>query len=68
MSTSNVPLRDTDEPIARAIAEPAPTHDHMGRPVTESKMAAFRHDLPYMLGMAGLLVFLVGALAGWWGR
>jgi hypothetical protein len=61
----SVELADTDETIARATD---PTHDHMGRRIVGSKSEALKQDLPYMVGMVLLLVFLVGALAGFWGR
>lgn len=55
-------LTDTDETISRATAPTPPAP----RPVTSGEL--WRRDLPYMLGMIPLIVFLIGALAGWWGR
>ncbi|MGG5808751.1 hypothetical protein [Falsiroseomonas sp. CW058] len=61
-------LGDTDETIARAIHDRNDTHDHMGRRHAVSLGDAFRMDLPWIAGVLLLIVFLVGALAGFWGR
>jgi len=42
--------------------------DHMGRRHAATVGEAFRQDLPWILGLVGLLVFMIGALAGFWGR
>ena len=56
-------LADTDETIARAVAA-EDTHDHMGRRRVNTAGEAFAQDWPYILGMVGLIVFLVFALSG----
>lgn len=61
-------LTDTDMPHAASQGRAAVERDHMGRPVVTSWSEALKHDLPWMLGMAAVTVFVIGALAGYWGR
>lgn len=55
-------LADTDETIARAVAD---THDHMGRRHAATVGEAFAQDWPYVLGVIALLAFVIFALAGY---
>jgi hypothetical protein len=64
-------LIETEQVYADAdagVSHHPPTKDHMGRPIAESWRDALKHDAPWMAASVVLLVFLVGALAGFWGR
>jgi len=46
-------------------ADSAAGMDHMGRKKVSSVAEAFRQDLPWMLGLVALVVFLIGAMSGY---
>ncbi len=58
-------LVDTDVPIASAVAD---THDHMGRRHVTTVGEAFAQDWPWIIALMLLMVFMIGALGGYWGR
>ncbi|MBU8537536.1 hypothetical protein [Falsiroseomonas tokyonensis] len=47
------------------MSETQETHDHMGRKIVDSKSEAFKQDLPWIIATAGLTVFTIMALAGY---
>lgn len=55
---NDLPLAETDLPVAQS-------HDHMGRPPANTVMEAFRMDLPWIIALIALMVFVVMALAGY---